>query len=147
MIKKLELSNLYIIIVFIVGVFDIIYGVSFELQQYKNKRESIKTDAYIYAVVTREDKKKILYVNYDINNKTYDNILLTNDKYKKIGSNITIFYNKKNPTKITDGTISKNGYFIIVIGFICCVLGCSIFCFSFINRHILNHSIFENNLS
>ncbi len=134
MIKKLELSNLYIIIVFIVGVFDIIYGVSFELQQYKNKRESIKTDAYIYAVVTREDKKKILYVNYDINNKTYDNILLTNDKYKKIGSNITIFYNKKNPTKITDGTISKNGYFIIVIGFICCVLGCSIFCFSFINK-------------
>ena len=134
MIKKLELSNLYIIIVFIVGVFDIIYGVSFELQQYKNKRESIKTDAYIYAVVTREDKKKILYVNYDINNKTYDNILLTNDKYKKIGSNITIFYNKKNPTKITDGAISKNGYFIIVIGFICCVLGCSIFCFSFINK-------------
>ncbi len=134
MIKKLELSNLYIIIVFIVGVFDIIYGVSFELQQYKNKRESIKTDAYIYAVVTREDKKKILYINYDINNKTYDNILLTNDKYKKIGSNITIFYNKKNPTKITDGTISKNGYFIIVIGFICCVLGCSIFCFSFINK-------------
>lgn len=131
MIKKLELSNLYIIIVFIVGVFDIIYGVSFELQQYKNKRESIKTDAYIYAVVTREDKKKILYVNYDINNKTYDNILLTNDKYKKIGSNITIFYNKKNPTKITDGTISKNGYFIIVIGFICCVLGFSIFYFSF----------------
>ena len=134
MIKKFELSNLYIIIVFIVGVFDIIYGVSFELQQYKNKRESIKTDAYIYAVVTREDKKKILYINYDINNKTYDNILLTNDKYKKIGSNITIFYNKKNPTKITDGTISKNGYFIIVIGFICCVLGCSIFCFSFINK-------------
>lgn len=134
MIKKLELSNLYIIIVFIVGVFDIIYGVSFELQQYKNKRERIKTDAYIYAVVTREDKKKILYVNYDINNKTYDNILLTNDKYKKIGSNITIFYNKKNPTKITDGTISKNGYFIIVIGFICCVLGFSIFCFSFINK-------------
>lgn len=134
MIKKLELSNLYIIIVFIVGVFDIIYGVSFELQQYKNKRESIKTDAYIYAVVTREDKKKILYINYDINNKTYDNILLTNDKDKKIGSNITIFYNKKNSTKITDGTISKNGYFIIVIGFICCVLGCSIFCFSFINK-------------
>lgn len=134
MIKKIELSNLYIIIVFIVGVFDIIYGVSFELQQYKNKRESIKTDAYIYAVVTREDKKKILYINYDINNKTYDNILLTNDKDKKIGSNITIFYNKKNPTKITDGTISKNGYFIIVIGFICCVLGCSIFCFSFINK-------------
>lgn len=134
MIKKLELSNLYIIIVFIVGVFDIIYGVSFELQQYKNKRESIKTDAYIYAVVTREDKKKILYINYDINNKTYDNILLINDKDKKIGSNITIFYNKKNPTKITDGTISKNGYFIIVIGFICCVLGCSIFCFSFINK-------------
>lgn len=134
MIKKLELSNLYIIIIFIIGIFDIIYGVSFELQQYKNKRESIKTDAYIYAVVTREDKKKILYVNYDINNKTYDNILLTNDKYKKIGSNITIFYNKKNPTKITDGTISKNGYFIIVIGFICCVLGFSIFCFSFINK-------------
>ena len=131
MIKKLELSNLYIIIVFIVGVFDIIYGVSFELQQYKNKRESIKTDAYIYAVVTREDKKKILYINYDINNKTYDNILLINDKDKKIGSNITIFYNKKNPTKITDGTISKNGYFIIVIGFICCVLGCSIFLFFF----------------
>ncbi len=134
MIKKLELSNLYIIIVFIIGIFDIIYGVNFELQQYKNKRESIKTDAYIYAVVTREDKKKILYVNYDINNKTYDNILLTNDKNKKIGSNITIFYNKKNPTKITDGTISKNGYFIIVIGFICCVLGFSIFCFSFINK-------------
>lgn len=134
MIKKLELSNLYIIIIFIIGIFDIIYGVNFELQQYKNKRESIKTDAYIYAVVTREDKKKILYINYDINNKTYDNILLTNDKYKKIGSNITIFYNKKNPTKITDGTISKNGYFIIVIGFICCVLGFSIFCFSFINK-------------
>ena len=134
MIKKFELSNLYIIIVFIIGIFDIIYGVSFELQQYKNKRESIKTDAYIYAVVTREDKKKILYINYDINNKTYDNILLTNDKYKKIGSNITIFYNKKNPTKITDGTISKNSYFIIVIGFICCVLGFSIFCFSFINK-------------
>ena len=134
MIKKLELSNLYIIIIFIIGIFDIIYGVNFELQQYKNKRESIKTDAYIYAVVTREDKKKILYVNYDINNKTYDNILLTNDKDKKIGSNITIFYNKKNPTKITDGTISKNGYFIIVIGFICCVLGFSIFCFSFINK-------------
>ena len=61
MIKKLELSNLYIIIVFIVGVFDIIYGVSFELQQYKNKRESIKTDAYIYAVVTREDKIRRKY--------------------------------------------------------------------------------------
>ena len=134
MIKKFELSNLYIIIIFIIGIFDIIYGVNFELQQYKNKRESIKTDAYIYAVVTREDKKKILYVNYDINNKTYDNILLTNDKNKKIGSNITIFYNKRNPTKITDGTISKNGYFIIVIGFICCVLGFSIFCFSFINN-------------
>lgn len=134
MIKKFELSNLYIIIIFIIGIFDIIYGVNFELQQYKNKRESIKTDAYIYAVVTREDKKKILYVNYDINNKTYDNILLTNDKNKKIGSNITIFYNKKNPTKITDGTISKNGYLIIVIGFICCVLGFSIFCFSFINK-------------
>lgn len=134
MIKKFELSNLYIIIIFIIGIFDIIYGVNFELQQYKNKRESIKTDAYIYAVVTREDKKKILYVNYDINNKTYDNILLTNDKNKKIGSNITIFYNKKNPTKIIDGTISKNGYFIIVIGFICCVLGFSIFCFSFINK-------------
>ena len=63
MIKKLELSNLYIIIIFIIGIFDIIYGVNFELQQYKNKRESIKTDAYIYAVVTREDKKKILYIN------------------------------------------------------------------------------------
>lgn len=107
MIKKLELSNLYIIIVFIVGVFDIIYGVSFELQQYKNKRESIKTDAYIYAVVTREDKKKILYINYDINNKTYDNILLTNDKDKKIGSNITIFYNKKIQQKLQMGQSQK----------------------------------------
>lgn len=134
MIKKLELSNLYIIIVFIVGVFDIIYGVSFELQQYKNKKESTKTDAYIYAIVTREDKKRILYINYDVDNKTYDNILITSNKTKKIDSNITIFYNHKNPTKITDGTISKNGYFIIIIGFICCLLGFSIFCFSFINK-------------
>lgn len=134
MIKKIKLSKLYIIIIFIVSIFDIIYGVTFELNQYKNKKESTKTDAYIYAIVTREDKKRILYINYDVDNKTYDNILITSNKTKKIDSNITIFYNHKNPTKITDGTISKNGYFIIIIGFICCLLGFSIFCFSFINK-------------
>lgn len=134
MIKKIKLSKLYIIIIFIVAIFDIIYGVTFELNQYKNKQESIKTDAYIYAIVTREDKKRILYINYDVDNKTYDNILITSNKTKKIGSKITIFYDHKNPTKITDGTISKNGYFIIIIGFICCLLGFSIFYLSFINK-------------
>ena len=134
MIKKIELSNLYIIIIFIIGIFDIIYGINFELNQYKDKKESIKTNAYIYAIVAREDKKRILYVNYDVAGKTYDNILLTSNKTKEIGSNINIFYNQNNPTKITDGTVSKNGYFIIIIGSVCCVLGFRIFCLSFINE-------------
>lgn len=128
-----KFSYIYYFIIIIVGILDIFYGIYFEYMQYQFKKDSIKTDAYIYAIVNRNDKRRVLYINFTVENKEYDGILLSDDLDIEISDKIKIYYDQNNPKKFTDGKVSKNGYFIILLGIIFSSIGFSLFISSYIN--------------
>lgn len=121
-IKKHSSLICYSIIVF-VSVFDIVYGIHFENKQYRFKKNAIKTEAEIYSIVTRDDKKKVLYVSFLVDNKAYDGVLVTDYQSITTSDRVYIYYDPKNPTHFTDGVISKNGYFLILLGIIFFLVG------------------------
>lgn len=114
--KKILNYSCYIIIIFI-GVFDICYGINYEIKQYKFLKEAIKTTANIYQTVNREDGKQVLYIDFYVKNKKYDGLIVLKEK-TIFKSKITIYYDKNNPVKFTNGEIDNSGYFIMVLGII-----------------------------
>lgn len=105
----------YCLIIILVGLFDIVLG----LHIYNKKMNFIntagKTEGVIYTI-SKNRKNTLLYVNYYINSKKFDGIIVTEKKNIKISDNILIYYDRKNPTKISDGNVEHNEYILFFLG-------------------------------
>ena len=123
---KKKLNLICSIIIIIVGLIDIIYGINFEYSKYKFIKDALKEKATIYEIV-KNTNNNVIYIKYYINNKQYDNFIVSNNKKYIIGKTITIYYSKSDYTKITDGSINKNGYYIIILGLLINLFGIYLF--------------------
>ena len=119
---KKNINLIWYIIVIIVGLIDIIYGINFEYSKYRFKNNALKEKAIIYQIV-KNSNNNVIYIKYYINNKQYDNFLVSNNKQYVIGKTIIIYCSKSNYIKITDGSINKNGYYIIILGLLIDLFG------------------------
>ena len=103
------------IIVFLIGIVDIYYGINYEFKQDKFLKNADKVVASIYETKNNEDGSQVLYINYYIEGKKYDNMLVVEKKFTN-KSSIEIFYSKKNPLNIKINQIDKKECYIIYIG-------------------------------
>ncbi len=116
MIKNLK-SNFHIIIIFIVSLILIINGVIYQNNEINYKKNAYIVNAEIYQISTNNDTKT-LYIMYKVNNKNYKGAINTKDKNITLSDDIKIYCDKKNPHHYTDGTISKYGIYLIIIGIV-----------------------------
>lgn len=119
--KKIINYSCYVIVIFI-GIFNLCYGINYEIKQYEFLKEAEKTTANIYQTTNREDGKQVLHINFYVKNKKYDGVLVLKEKTIS-KSTLTIYYDKNNPVKFTNGEIDNSGYFIIILGIILILLG------------------------
>ena len=103
------------IIIFLIGIVDICYGINYESKQDKFLKNADKVVAIIYETKNNEDGSQVLYINYYVNGKKYDNMLVVEKKFTN-KSSIEIFYSKKNPLNIKINQIDKKECYIIYIG-------------------------------
>lgn len=119
---KKNFNYICYVIIILVGLFDILYGLNYTISQYNFINSATKTTANIYQTTNRKDGKQVLYINYYVNDKKYDGVLvLTGEKTNK--STITIYYDKNNPLKLTSNEIDKSGVFIIILGLLFSLIG------------------------
>lgn len=64
------------IIIFLIGIVDICYGINYESKQDKFLKNANKVVASIYETKNNEDGSQVLYINYYVNGKKYDNMLV-----------------------------------------------------------------------
>lgn len=119
--KKI-LNYICCIIIILVGLFDILYGVNYRINQYNFIKSAAKTTANIYQTTNRDDGKQVLYINYYVNGKKYDGIIILTDE-KINESVIDIYYDKINPLDFTSGKIDTSHIFIIVMGSVFFLIG------------------------
>lgn len=103
------------IIVFLIGIIDICYGINYKSKQDEFLKNANKVVASIYETKNNEDGSQVLYINYYIEGKKYDNMLVVEKKFTN-KSSIEIFYSKKNPLNIKINQIDKKECYIIYIG-------------------------------
>lgn len=116
MIKNIK-NNIHIIISILVAVVLIINGIIYQINEIKYKKNAYIVNADIYQISKNNDTKT-LYIMYNINNKEYKGVVNTNDKNIKLSDDIKIYCDKKNPKNYTDGTISKYGIYLVLLGII-----------------------------
>lgn len=134
--KKLFNYICYIAII-LVGIFNICYGIGYELKEYSFKKNASFVDARVYQEVKQANKKSVLYVVYYIKGYKYDGVLLSDKKTNN--STIRIYYDPKKPLTITDGTIKKEGYLVMSVGLLIFVLGISL-----LTRYIMMRDVIKN---
>ena len=110
------------IIIFLIGIVDICYGINYEFKQDKFLKNADKVVASIYETKNNEDGSQVLYINYYIEGKKYNNILALRDYKNTNKSSIEILYSKSDPLNITINQVDNEGYFIIFIGIIALTL-------------------------
>lgn len=110
------------IIVFLIGIIDIYYGINYESRQDKFFKNAGKVVASIYETKNNEDGSQVLYINYYIKGKKYDNILVLEKGKNTNKSSIEIYYAKDNPLNTKINNADNKGYFIIIVGIIALVL-------------------------
>lgn len=110
------------IIVFLIGIIDVCYGINYESKQDKFLKNANKVVASIYETKNNEDGSQILYINYYIEGKKYDNILVLRKGKNTNKSSIEILYSKSDPLNIMINQVDNEGYFIIFIGIIALTL-------------------------
>lgn len=135
--KKILNYSCYVIII-IIGIFHICYGIKYEIKQYKFLKEAIKTTANIYQTVNREEGKQVLYIDFYVKNKKYDGVIVLKEK-TIFKSKITIYYDKNNPVKFTNGEIDNSGYFIIILGIIFVFLSMILFFKDYFRKKIIQN--------
>ncbi len=65
-----------------------------------------------------------IYVNYEVDGKTYDELYVSDGHNMQIGQNVTVYYNPDKPTEITDGReITMLFICLIVMGGIVFLIG------------------------
>lgn len=110
------------IIVFLIGIVDICYGINYESRQDNFFKNANKVVASIYETKNNEDGSQVLYINYYIKGKEYDNILVLEKGKNTNKSSIEIYYAKDNPLNIMINNVDNKGSFIIAVGIIALVL-------------------------
>lgn len=104
--------------IFLISIIDIFYGIKYEFNYYNFSKNSKEVIANIYQIKNNEDGRQVLYLNYYVNNKKYENILTLNDKNKMKKSTIKIYYDKFNPLDIRIKNNDYNGDYILAMGMI-----------------------------
>ena len=104
--------------IFLISIIDIFYGIKYEFNYYNFSKNSKEVIANIYQIKNNEDGRQVLYLNYYVNNKKYENILTLNDINKMKKSTIKIYYDKFNPLDIRIKNNDYNGYYILAMGMI-----------------------------
>lgn len=113
--KKKGNENKYFIIILIVAIIDISYGIIFQVNKYNYKKNTKEIVANIHQI-TKNKNTNTLYIDYYIDEQPYNGVITTTNKTITIDDRLRIYYQKDNPKKFTDGTISNSGYYIILIG-------------------------------
>lgn len=108
-------KNVHLIIIFIVAMTLIICGSIYHINSKNYNKNAIITTAKIYQI-SSHNNINTLYVRYRINNKLYKSIINTKNKNINMGKKIKIYCDRNNLNNITDGSISKYGIYIIIIG-------------------------------
>ncbi|MDO5003492.1 MAG: hypothetical protein Q4E39_04620 [bacterium] len=106
------------VMIFLISIIDIFYGIKYEFNYYNFSKNSKEVIANIYQIKNNEDGRQVLYLNYYVNNKKYENILTLNDKNKMKKSTIKIYYDKFNPLDIRIKNNDYNGDYILAMGMI-----------------------------
>lgn len=119
--KKIKKYGCFVIIV-IVGLIDIIYGVFVYRQKERFIINSKVTNGYIYSI-TNNKNNKVLYINYFVNKKKYEGIIMTSKNDVDISKPITIYYDELNPKKISSKEIRHPEAVIIILGFFITIIG------------------------
>lgn len=124
MIKDFK-NNFHIIISILVAVILIINGIIYQINEINYKKNAYIVDADIYQISKNKDTKT-LYIMYEINNKEYKGAINTKNKNITLSDDIKIYCDKKNPKNYTDGTISKYGIYLIILGVVILLIDISV---------------------
>ncbi len=115
--KKKKNNMIYFVIILTVAILDIIYGTIFQVNKYIYNQKAVVVKANIHQISKNKDVNT-LYLDYRINKKLYNGVMTVTDKSITVEDDLTIYCNKDNPTKFTNGEIPFTGYFIMVLGIV-----------------------------
>jgi hypothetical protein len=93
------------------------------------------TATIISSKYNAKNKNYDLKVSYNVNDKTYTNTI--SESFLRNETNITIFYNRKNPNIISTSNLNDDSYIylFIFIGLLLCIFGISTFSLAMQNQN------------
>ena len=121
------------IFIIILGIAMIIGGIynKFSIDNMRDnaiQTEAIVTDIYHNYKISSNEKKRrekgdyTVYISYIVDNQKYDTTF-TSNSHINIGSSITIYYDKTNPSHITRTLETTSSMGISIIGVIITIIG------------------------
>ncbi len=119
--KKIKKYSWYIIII-IVGVIDCIFGFVKLYQKFDFIAKAKKTTADIYEI-SNNKKNRVLYFYYYVDGERYQGMTVTMNKDIDLSDQITIYYDKSDPSIISSDEIAYFEYYAIILGGIFILLG------------------------
>lgn len=112
----------YFVIIIIVGITDLFYG-AYQWYRKDSFIQHAKTTTGYIDMISYQKNKRLLHIHYYVHDYKYKNIIVTNNEKIKISDSITIFYDVKNPKKISNGEPQHLEGFIIILGIFITLLG------------------------
>ncbi|MCI8347701.1 MAG: hypothetical protein HFJ12_07150 [Bacilli bacterium] len=119
--NKIKEYSCFVIII-IVGVIDLFYGVYHWYLKDSFINQAKTATGYI-DMISNHKSKRLLHIHYYVNDHKYNGVIITKNKKIKISDSISIFYDVKNPKKISNGELQYLEGFIIALGILIILLG------------------------
>lgn len=116
----------YCLVIVLIGLIDIICAMCIYNKKMNFINNAGKTEGVIYTISNNENNT-LLYVNYYVHSKKYNGIIVTEKEHIKISDKLTIYYDKNNPTKISDGIVKHNEYILIILGLVIILIAIFLF--------------------
>lgn len=123
----------FLVVIIIVGILDLCYGVFTWYQKQSFMNHAKETTGHIYSI-SYHKKNSVAYIYYNIEGKRYDQLIVIHDLEVEINDSIKVYYDPKNPTKISSGEEAHMEIMIIVLGMLSLLLGSSLFLKTFRKR-------------
>lgn len=112
----------YFVIIIIVGVIDLFYGVYHWYLKDSFISHAKTTTGYI-DMISDHKSKRLLHIHYYVRDQKYTSVIVTKNKEIKISDSISIFYDVKDPKKISNGELLHLEKFVILLGIFLIILG------------------------
>ena len=75
-------------------------------------------ETFVTNLISNNKNNTLLYINYYVHSKKYNGIIVTEKEHIKISDKLMIYYDKNNPTKISDGIVKHTEYILIILGLV-----------------------------